>query len=224
MRYLNKQTGEINEVTSHEIRLGRMRKRLSIFANWKEEVDDYISEVDVIRVTLTYRGVDDWRPKHITEFIRKVRRYLGKSMYGYFWVSEMQKRGAVHYHVAFVVKKGMRFPKPDDEGYWTYGMTRIEKIRHIYSYFAKYMQKEEQKEGYPKGIRVFGSSIYVHKEGIKMMQKPQWLQQAILKLVIETEDTSQRVKLLSLAGFRKVKGGYQCAGCFIVNPYSFSLR
>lgn len=223
MKFKNVETGEYYEVDPFELRLGRLKKRISFFSNWKDAVEEMVGEVDTLMVTLTYKGVEDWRPRHVTEFIRKVRRFLGSRMCGYFWVAEMQERGAVHYHVVFIVKKGTKLPKPDQEGYWTYGMTRIEKVHHVYSYLSKYLSKDGQKVKYPKGIRIFGMSIYVIKDWVKSWKLPQWLQERIGRLYDVAEDKFQRQTLVRLDGLRKVKGGYEIAGHFIASPFRYSF-
>ena len=219
MKFLNKETGELHEVTPLQLRLGRLKKRLSFFANWKEAVSEMVSDVDVLMVTLTYRNVGEWQPRHVTEFIRKVRRYLGRSLFGYFWVAEMQERGAVHYHVVFVVSQGERLPKPDDEGYWTYGSTRIEKVDHVYTYLSKYLSKDGQKAAYPKGIRIFGFSIYVLQDWVATWKLPEWAREGINRLILEAKDDYQRLMFIWLIGLRKVKGGYSCAGYLIPSPF-----
>lgn len=220
MKFKNNATGEILEATPLEMRLGRLQKGLKLFSGWADEIDEHW-QVEKIMVTLTYRKVEDWKPRHVTEFIQKVRRYLDARLLGYFWVAEMQERGAVHYHVVLVVRAGSRIPKPDAEGYWNHGMTRVERVQKIYAYLAKYMQKDEQKAGYPKGIRIFGNSIYVMKEGLKRFKCPSWVYERINSLLGTIEDKVQRIALLLLEGLRKVKGGYECAGHFFASQYSF---
>lgn len=220
MKFINQKTREVYEVSPLELRLSRLKKRLSFFSNWKDEVAEMISEVDSIMVTLTYREVGDWNARHVTEFIRKVKRFLGSRLYGYFWVAEMQERGAVHYHVIFIVPHGVRIPKPDQEGYWEHGMTRIEKVNHVYGYLSKYLSKDGQKAKYPKGIRIFGFSVYVLKDWVAIRKLPQWVQTAVIQLAIEAQDIYQRMMYLWLVGLRKVKGGYLCAGHFIASPYT----
>jgi hypothetical protein len=222
MKFKNSETGEYYEVDPKEIRLGRLKKRIKFFANWKDAVSEMVAEVDTIMVTLTYKNVGEWRPRHVTEFIRKVRRFLDWQLLGYFWVAEMQERGAVHYHVVFIVKKGTRLPKPDDEGYWNYGMTKIQKVDHVYSYLAKYLSKDGQKAEYPKGIRIFGMSIYILKDWVKSWKLPLWLNERIQRLYDVAEDKLQRLALVRLDGLRKVKGGYQIAGHYIASPFRFS--
>jgi hypothetical protein len=220
MKFANKQTGEISEVDAFELRLSRLKNKLKFFSSWKDELEEF-SEIENIMVTLTYRNVADWKAKHVTEFIRKVKRYLGTALFGYFWVAEMQSRGAVHYHLIFVVSKGIRLPMPDKEGLWIHGMTRIEQVKHIYSYLSKYLQKDEQKAKYPKGIRIFGCSIYVLQEHVRLLKLPLWLQKSISDRLCKVQDHTERMKLTHLQKFKKVKGGYQADDFFFPSPYAY---
>ena len=88
MKFKNFETGETFEIDPSVMRLSRLKKRLSFFADWKKLSEEIIGDTDTIMVTLTYKNVDDWRPRHVTEFIRKVRRFLGWQLLGYFWVAE----------------------------------------------------------------------------------------------------------------------------------------
>jgi hypothetical protein len=121
-------------------------------------------------ITLTYKGVDDWQPKDITSFIRKMRTKLGDGLLAYCWVAELQKRGALHYHVLVWVKKGTRIPYPDKAGWWTGGMTSIVKARSPY-YVLTYVSKEYQKDfdKFPKGARVYAVKIY--DQGLDLLLK-----------------------------------------------------
>ena len=224
MKFLNKNTGEYIFINPLELRLSKLRKALSVFANWKDCVAEMVCDVDTIMVTLTYREIDAHRSRHVTEFLRKCKRCFGKKLQGYFWVAEMQKRGAVHYHVIFVVEKGSRLPKPDEAGFWEHGMTRIEKVNHIYSYLSKYLSKDEQKVVYPDGIRIYGSSVYVLKDWIKIKKYPQWLQSEIIKMACDSQDEKERELILSLDLLFKVKGGYKNVGRFIPSPYRWVVK
>jgi hypothetical protein len=142
-------TGEVACVTSWESRMKRMKKRLKA---WGRAAP---LNVDYIVVHLTYRPGAYWRPLHITEFIAVVKKHLKKDLLGYTWVAEMQKRGAVHYHVVLAVRPGVRIPKPDLAGWWPYGSTTVEKKRRPLGYLMDYWRKIRQKRGYPRGIRIF---------------------------------------------------------------------
>ncbi len=110
----------------------------------------------VIFVTLTYRPGVEWKPNHVSEFVKRCRGYLdrrGVDLRG-LWKLEMQKRGAVHYHFMLWVPKGYTLPKPDKQGWWPHGATKIEWLRNGYGYVAKYVGKEESLT-IPKGARMY---------------------------------------------------------------------
>jgi hypothetical protein len=120
------------------------------------------SRVSLVMVTLTYRGADDWEPRHISRYVQRCCEWLERRRcsYAYAWVVEMQKRGAPHYHVLFWLPDGVRLPKPDvcqgrqRAPFWPYGMTRIELARSP-GYIVKYASKGED-EPLPFGARLFG--------------------------------------------------------------------
>lgn len=145
----NSDTGEIVRVTSWESRMRRLKKRLKAWVRASP------NDVDYIVVDLTYAPGHSWRPLHVTEFLAVAKKHLGERLKGYAWVAEMQKRGAVHYHVVLAVDKGVKIPKPDLAGWWPYGMTRVRKRKKPTGYLMDYVQKIRQKQGYPKGIRIF---------------------------------------------------------------------
>lgn len=51
--------------------------------------------------TLTYRPGVDYSPRHITDCLHRIRKWLKRRNHPllYVWVAEMQKRGVVHYHL-----------------------------------------------------------------------------------------------------------------------------
>lgn len=216
--FRNRVTGELLSIDPLEARMARLRKRLKFFSAWADEVEEH-HNVHKILVTLTYRPGEKWEARDLTEFMRKIKRYLGGRLYGYFSVAEMQERGAVHYHVVLVVEKWARIPKPDEEGYWTKGSTRVERVRKIYAYLGKYLQKDEQKAEYPKGIRMFSMSLYVLKDEWSSSKFSSWVYEKINALILTVEDKVERMNLLALEGLKKVTGGYVCAGHFIESPY-----
>jgi hypothetical protein len=77
-------------------------------------------------------------------------------VFRFVWVAELQNRGAVHYHILVLLPKGLTMPKPDKQGWWPHGSTRIEWAKCAGGYIAKYASK-----GYtgffPKGCRIHGS-------------------------------------------------------------------
>jgi len=216
MRFYNRVTKQLTQVNPLELRLSRLKSRLSLFANWAGSVEEMVADSDWIMVTLTYRNIEDWQPRHVTQFLRKVKRVLSPDLFGYFWVAEMQQRGAVHYHVVLAVRHGVRMPKPDDEGLWQHGLTRVELVRYVFAYMSKYLQKDGQKAKFPKGIRMFGYSFFALKDQIKFFKLPVWLQEDICKPMAETGRFD-----LHKGSYKKVKGGYQCGEFFFKSPWAF---
>ena len=105
-------------------------------------------------ITLTYASPSDWSPKDISSFVRRLRSFYGRHKWRlvYFWVAELQQRGAVHYHVLVWVPRGHKLPFADVCGWWSKGMTHVMAIRS-YGYIAKYLQKFGD---FPRGLRLFG--------------------------------------------------------------------
>lgn len=113
----------------------------------------------VVMITLTYADLDGWQANHVKEFLRHVRRYLQSKgiAFRYTWVAELQKRGALHYHILVWLPMGITLPKPDKRGWWVHGSTRVEFAQKAVSYIAKYASKIESKGGdFPKGVRLHG--------------------------------------------------------------------
>lgn len=130
-------------------------------------------------ITLTYgkecqfddAGTPQWRdvqwaPNHIRSYCERLRRYCARRGWRLpiVWTSELQQRGAVHYHVVVWLPVGMKLPKPDASGQWPHGSSRIERARRPVAYLAKYASKPGSKGAageclaLPKGARLFGVS------------------------------------------------------------------
>jgi hypothetical protein len=143
-----------------KVRYNRMRKRIADWVNILKPVPD----IQFVMITLTYAPEHDWEPNHIREFMLSYRKVLGEYLLAYAWVAELQKRGAVHYHIMLVVPIGLSvggdIPYPDQAGLWLYGFTRVEIARTPF-YLVTYLGKEYQKDfsRFPKGIRVFAVFI-----------------------------------------------------------------
>ena len=109
-------------------------------------------------LTLTYRDVDGWAARHISDLIKHVRQWMERRGHKlpYVWVAELQKRGALHYHVLLWLPRGLTLPKPDKQGWWPHGHTRIEWARNAIGYLVKYVSKFDTDERMPKGARLHG--------------------------------------------------------------------
>ncbi|MER2492940.1 rolling circle replication-associated protein [Catenovulum sediminis] len=113
----------------------------------------------VAMLTLTYKDLDAWEPRHISDLLSYVRKWCKRRNidFRYVWVGELQKRGALHYHVLIWLPKGVTLPKPDKQGWWKHGLTKIEWARNAIGYIAKYASKgEDNPDKFPKGVRIYG--------------------------------------------------------------------
>jgi hypothetical protein len=110
-------------------------------------------------LTLTYRPGREWRSGDVAELVRPIRKHLARRghEFRYTWTAELQERGAVHYHLVTWLPKGVTLPKPDKQGWWPHGMTRIEWARNPVGYLAKYASKGTNGQALPRGLRLHGS-------------------------------------------------------------------
>lgn len=114
-------------------------------------------------VTLTYVGVNDWKADHISKALQGFRnwcRTLGVPC-RYTWVAELQKRGAVHYHLLCWLPRGINMPKWDRRTgrravWWPHGMTNTQKAKAGVGYLMKYLSKLGEQTRFPKGLRLYG--------------------------------------------------------------------
>lgn len=136
-------------------RLARLRRSVGFGAR-AHSVSERGHRTDVAwMVTLTYRGVDDWRPDHVTNAVNAMRKWLARMGLAcrYVWVAEMQKRGAIHYHLCVWLPRGQRMPKWDTRGWWPHGMSQRVVARNAIGYLLKYLSKGTDL-AFPKGARV----------------------------------------------------------------------
>jgi len=218
MPYYSRLTGEKlayrTPKEAHSARLARMRHLvwLGIGALDRMATED---DARLVMYTLTYRGVDDWQPRHIGGLCRWMRRQ-GSS--GYVWVAELQKRGAVHYHALFLLPNGQPWRKPDAaEGGWAHGWTWVtDKIEKPW-YIMKYLQKGS-KDGsvpsFPKGLRLYGLSqstvrrlSFEGQVAYRHSQIPAWFWR-------NTDDDCR-----DISSFRTL-GGVLSGGLLAYSPYS----
>lgn len=113
-------------------------------------------------VTLTYREDVKWSPKQTTTLTDHMRKYAARKgfPFRYVWVLELTVRGRPHYHLLVWLPLGRSMPKPDKQGWWPHGKTRIEWAKKPVGYLAKYASKGmdyEQSQLIPKGARLCGS-------------------------------------------------------------------
>lgn len=150
-------------------------------------------------VTLTYRPADRWYPRHVSEYLRALRRHFGGTV-RYVWVAELQaKRMArsgesaehcLHYHVVVWLPHGVAMPKPDLEGHWPHGMTQVEPARQPIGYLLKYASKGEAGE-FPRGARLCGAGG-LEREGRLWVRW--WLLPRYVREVVTVGDDVHRAR------------------------------
>lgn len=129
-------------------------------------------------VTLTYRPDADWRPRQISALMQRIRDYLARrgAKLRAIWVLELHRSGRPHYHVLIWLPKGVTLPKPDKQGWWPHGHTRIEWARRAVAYLSKYTSKGNiDPAELPRGARVYG--IYGAPLRLDWYRAPAWLRQ-----------------------------------------------
>lgn len=150
-------------------RLKRMRKGVWLAGTCHSRHQNGFRADDCWFVTLTYRGVQDWRPDHLSAAMAGWRSHCKRAGIGcrYVWVAELQNRGAVHYHLIVWTPKGARMPKWDlptttasgrEVGkLWAHGMTNRQRAKNGVGYLMKYLSKMGELHTFPDGLRLHGS-------------------------------------------------------------------
>ena len=184
MELLNIFTGERGTPDPYRSRMARMRRRIKAWSKNLELVFEP-EKHRMIMVTLTYAPGNEWEKRHITKYLQALKRRLKDKLLGYAWVAELQKRGALHYHVFILVEKGSDVPYPDESGMWEWGSSNITSAKSPY-YLITYLGKEYQKNGdFPKGIRIF--AVWYKKDllsntslwRLRKVSWPKWLREDI---------------------------------------------
>jgi hypothetical protein len=156
--FVSQITKKVCLIDLKQARLDRLRRRVKAWSHSIKEQN--FQGCYMIMIRLSYNPENEWKENNVREFMMNVRKELGPWLKAYAWVAELQKRGAVHYHVVLVVRKGIKLKKPDKSGSWKYGSTNISRARSPF-YLMKYTGKEYQKDydKLPKGARAFAVAI-----------------------------------------------------------------
>jgi hypothetical protein len=144
-------------VCKDEARFTRLQKNIGIAA--KLHMLDLPRKANVCMVTCTYRDGNDWRPYHVTVYLKAVREWFKRKtgkLLQYVWVAETQERGAIHYHAIFWLPRGLTMPKADKRGWWSHGMTNTLRATKPVGYLMSYAKKLASKKGIPHGARIYG--------------------------------------------------------------------
>jgi hypothetical protein len=205
-------------IDNRAARISRMNKRVFSWAESIKPVTDKNSGCQMLMIGLTYKPGQEWKANDIRDYIIKLKRRVGiKNIIGMARVGELQERGAVHYHIVIVVKKGVWIPKPDKSGLWWHGSSKVEVARSPF-YLVSYTKKKYQKEGiFPKGIRMY--EVWINPEYITLLERwhfrlstlPAWLKAEIIK---DTDKLGEKWNRLT-------GGGWSFAGQEFRSPYRF---
>jgi hypothetical protein len=165
-------------------------------------------------ITLTYADPRGWRAKHIASFVNAVVMWCRRNgvRARFVWVAELQKRGAVHYHMVLWLPKG-KFLPPYEVGsnhrWWPHGFMHMQTAQSPVGYLVKYASKANAASAsqFPQGARMFGHGG-LSKEGreeVRYWRSPIWVRDA----------------LPGTADIRKVSGGYvdKHTGEFLASPW-----
>lgn len=139
-------------------------------------------------LTLTYRDDVRWVAKQVTECLKCLRAYADRKGFRarFVWVLELTKRGRPHYHVLVWLPKGVTLPKPDKQGWWKYGMTKIEWARNAIGYLAKYASKGDDYDmaTLPKGARLSGNGGLAKDSRIELRwwKLPTWVREVFTEI------------------------------------------
>jgi hypothetical protein len=178
--------GTATRVYRGEKRIARLRKAVPVAA---QQITCEVNgrgggfRYSIAMVTLTYRPGSEWGPDDINEFQRHLVGYLARRgiRYRAVWVGELQKRGALHYHIVLWLPRGRAMPKPDKQGWWPHGSTRVEWARNPVGYLVKYTSKANHSAQFPKGCRLFGVRGLTggHRRGYRLLMQPFWVSEAM---------------------------------------------
>lgn len=164
-----------------ERRLKRMRRSCYIAGNLHQSVVQRSGKRDrAWFVTLTYRGVDDWSPKHISACMNAAREWCRRqgAILRFLWVAELQKRGALHYHIVIWLPRSLSLPKFDKRGWWPHGFTNVQLVKSsAVAYVMKYVSKSTPLHRFPKGARIyaFGGLEQVLRRVTGWINLPEWI-------------------------------------------------
>jgi hypothetical protein len=94
----------------------------------------------------------------------------------YAWVAELQKRGALHYHIAVWLPRALSLPMFDKQRWWPHGMTQRALAIAPIGYLMKYASKCDSLGAFPKGVRIYGiGGLSEDGKGVcRWLALPEW--------------------------------------------------
>lgn len=164
------------------------KKLLSSLARARREIIDIIRlnlTVDSCLLTLTYKeNVQDYERvrKDFDKFVKRIK-YNYNFVLKYLRVIELQKRGAIHFHVVVFSPEFCRIPYNEVYSIWGHGAVHIRIIEalddvtadRIGGYLGKYLTKSKEIASNKK--------IYTTSRNLKRLKKE--------RIVIEDEEQSE---------------------------------
>ena len=202
--------GQCITVDPRKKRLVRMRK--SVITGARLHVEDLQRggfRHSALLLTTTYAPESEWGAGDVTGLVRCIREWCRRRSiaFRYQWVLELTKAGRPHYHLLMFVPRGVMLPKPDKQGWWRLGFTRIERARNAVGYIAKYASKGATALGMPKGARLHGGGGL---DAPSRAERSWWMLPKWVREVCTIEDSAA-----------KVTGGYlaRSTGEFIASPW-----
>ena len=179
----------ITEKEQREKRLRRMKQNVITSARLNvEEATAGGFRGRWAMVTATYREDVRWVALQLTELLKCIRAYAARCGFRlrYTWVLELTKRGRPHYHLLVWLPKGRTLPKPDKQGWWKYGMTKIEWARNAVGYLAKYASKGDDYDlrTLPAGARLsgFGGLNKSSRIELRWWKLPTWVREVFTEI------------------------------------------
>jgi len=147
--------GRVFYVDNNKVRYNRLRHRVH---DWAAILDEAGLKYRLYMIGVTYSPDQTWHKLDISKLMVAIRKRLGGKLLGYAWVSELQERGEIHYHIMLAVKPGTYIPMLDRSGLWTHGSSHFSKDKpkspfYIVSYCKKKYQKDYSL--FPKYCRAF---------------------------------------------------------------------
>ena len=201
----NRVTGKVCIVDQVKARYDRLRNRIH---NWATIISTIPGKKRMVMIGLTYREGEPWQPNDIRDFMITVKRKLGESLLAYAWVSELQTRGALHYHVVLYMRTTARLPLPDKAGWWKHGSTKVTGARSPF-YLVSYTKKQDQKDymKFPEGARAF--AVWINEKTLSEQLRKLSLKE-VEKRVVEVYGWDG----LAIWRNTKVENPWQCSGFY----------
>ena len=181
-------TGESFVVDAKRARIRHLCRRVRGWVDAIKPIAANTREFEMKGLGLTIEDENVWNPRMISEYLYALRKILGDRLVAYAWCAELQERGAVHYHVILLLKRGTFVPFPDSSGMWVWGSSHITWDVHSPFYIISYLKKENyQKLGeFPKGLRMF--HVWIEEGAVDkiafckfwLTTLPAWLEKEVL--------------------------------------------